>query len=57
MLIAALTRRLRGALARELGSDAAAVLPLEFGYALFPDETSEAEGLLALAQRTRVRAD
>jgi diguanylate cyclase (GGDEF)-like protein len=56
-LIAALTRRLRGALARELGTDAAAVLPLEFGYALFPDETSEPEGLLALAQRTRVLAD
>jgi GGDEF domain-containing protein len=56
-LIAAITRRLRGALARELGADAAAVLPLEFGYALYPDEAADSAALLALAQRMRVRAD
>jgi len=56
-LIAALTRRLRGALARELGADTAAVLPLEFGYALLCDETPDAGGLIALAQRTRVLAE
>jgi GGDEF domain-containing protein len=56
-LIAALTRRLRGALARDLGIDAAAGLPLEFGYALFPDEASDADALRSLAQRTRVSAD
>jgi len=56
-LIAALTRRLRGALARDLGVEAAADLPLEFGYALFPDEASDADALRSLAQRTRVSAD
>ena len=56
-LIATLTRRLRGALARELGTEVAAGLPLEFGYALYPDDAPDADGLRSLAQRIRIRAD
>jgi GGDEF domain-containing protein len=56
-LIAALTRRLRGALARDLGTEVAAGLPLEFGYALYPDDAPDADGLRSLAQRIRIRAD
>jgi GGDEF domain-containing protein len=56
-LIAALTRRMRGALARELGPEAAAGLPLEFGYALYPDDAQDADGLRTCAQRTRIKAD
>jgi diguanylate cyclase (GGDEF)-like protein len=56
-VIAALARRVRGTLVRELGSDAAAAVPVEFGYAIYPDEAAEADELRAVAQRTRVRAD
>jgi diguanylate cyclase (GGDEF)-like protein len=56
-VIAALARRVRGALVRDLGSEAAAAVPVEFGYGLYPDDAADAETLRAAAQRTRVRAD
>jgi diguanylate cyclase (GGDEF)-like protein len=56
-LISALTRRLRAALARAIGPAQAAGLPLEFGYAVFPDDARDADELRSLAQRARVIAN